>query len=97
MAAVVSGSSQPDRAPAGPQGATGEVIRQTVLQRSKYDPDERRQSLRKNRRERGVWVYIPAEEMLKANRTVFGPAPKYRVWGRRGGTVLVRLYKGGEE
>lgn len=100
MDSQLSGAQDTAGAPAGAQRPPGASIPYTVggmgLQRSKYDPDERRQSQRKQR-ERGVWVYIPAEEMLKAGRSVFEGPPKYRVWGRRGGSVLVRLYKGGDE
>ena len=57
----------------------------------RYDHAMRRQSQR-NGRERGCWVYIPAEELVKAGVSPFGPAPYYRVWGSRRGSVLVRLY-----
>lgn len=44
-------------------------------------------------RERGCWVYIPAEELLKAG--IDGPRPWYRTWGSsvRGARVTVNLYR----
>lgn len=62
------------------------------LQRSKYDPQLRRRSHR-GRRERGVWVYIAAEELVRAGVSVFDPPPDYRVWGGRRGGLFLRLYK----
>ena len=58
----------------------------------RYDAARVRQSLRRGR-ERGVWVFVPAAEMKAAGIDPHGPAPKYRTWGRRGGSVLVRLYR----
>lgn len=42
---------------------------------------------------RGCYVYIPAEELVKAGIDPQGPPPLYRTWGSRRGSVLVRLYK----
>lgn len=81
------------------RGASGAPVasspKQSVdrpLQPSRYDREERRQSIRKGR-ERGCWVYIAAEELVRAGISVFDPPPDYRVWGGRRGGVLVRLYK----
>lgn len=52
----------------------------------------RRQASR-TQRERGCWVYIPAEELQKAGIDPHGDAPYYRTWGSRRGSVLVRLYR----
>ena len=42
---------------------------------------------------RGCYIYIPADELVKAGIDPYsGELPTYRVWGRRGGSVLVRLY-----
>jgi hypothetical protein len=57
-----------------------------------YDHGERRRSLRKGR-ERGCSVYVAAEELRRAGIDPSGPPPFYRVWGSRGGSILVRLYK----
>lgn len=59
----------------------------------RYDSGERRRSVRKGR-ERGCWVYIPAEELRKAGiDPAAQPPPFYRTWGTRRGGVLVRLYR----
>lgn len=57
-----------------------------------HDPGQRRQSLRHGR-ERGCWVYVPAEELEKAGIDLGGPAPLYRTWGSRRGSILLRLYR----
>ena len=59
---------------------------------TRYDPAATRQSLRRGR-ERGVWVFIPADELRQAGIDPQADAPRYRLWGRRGGSVLVRLYR----
>lgn len=61
---------------------------------SRYDDQAPRKAQRKGR-ERGVWVFVPAAELRKAGVDPIGPPPLFRVWGRRGGSVLVRLYKAG--
>lgn len=43
-------------------------------------------------RERGCWLYIPAEELSKALGEVPEEPPAYRVWGLRGRTVMAKLY-----
>ena len=58
----------------------------------RYDAMQRRQSKRHGR-EKGCWVYIPAEELVKADVDPAGPAPFYRVWGGRRGGLTVRLYR----
>lgn len=58
----------------------------------RYDSAERRQGVRKQR-ERGISVYIPAEELVKAGIDPDGPPPRYRTWGSARGSVLVRLYR----
>lgn len=57
-----------------------------------YDRARRRRSVRRGR-ERGCWVYIPAEELAKAG--IDGDRPWYRVWGSkvRGARVTVNLYR----
>ena len=56
------------------------------------DPAMRRKAQRSGR-ERGCWVYIPAENLQAAGFDVAGPAPLYRVWGGRRGSLLVTLYR----
>ena len=57
-----------------------------------YDAAKRRRSVRRGR-ERGCWVYIPLEVLLRAG--IDGPPPFYRVWGSavRGARVTVNLYR----
>jgi len=64
----------------------------TVQANTRYDAGRRRQSIRRGR-ERGCWVYVPAEELERANIDPYGPAPLYSMWGRQRGSLLVRLYK----
>lgn len=63
-----------------------------VIRAGKYDSGARRRTVRKGR-ERGCWVYVPAEELVKAGYTPDEAPPFCRVWGTRSGGVLVRLYR----
>lgn len=58
----------------------------------RYDHAQRRLSQRHGR-ERGCWVYIPAEELAKTGVALDGPTPWYRVWGSARGGIRIRLYK----
>lgn len=58
----------------------------------RHDHAERRQSQRDGR-ERGCWVYIPLEQLVKTGVDVDGDPPRYRVWGSSRGRVVVQLYK----
>jgi hypothetical protein len=58
----------------------------------RYDSGKRRRSTRGGR-DRGVRVYIAAEELEKAGYPPDGPAPFYRVWGSSRGGLFVRLYR----
>lgn len=58
----------------------------------RYDSALRRRAQRKGR-ERGCWVFIPAEELEKAGRSPELEPPYYRTWGTKRGVVLVRIYK----
>jgi hypothetical protein len=58
----------------------------------RYDEEFRRQSVRRGA-ERGVWVFVPARELRAAGLDPHEAAPKYKVWGRPRGSVLVRLYR----
>lgn len=57
----------------------------------RHDAAARRRAVRSGR-ERGCWVYIPAEELAAAGVDPQGDAPFYRTWGRKR-TILVALYK----
>lgn len=58
----------------------------------RYDAAARRLSQRHGR-ERGAWIYIPAEELEAAGFAGEDEPPFYRVWGYRRGSVVVRLYR----
>lgn len=58
----------------------------------RQDAARRRRSKREGR-ERGCWIYIPAQELLRAGIDPTGPPPFYRTWGARRGSVLLRLYR----
>lgn len=63
---------------------------------SSRDLTAHRQSIRRQR-EKGVAVFIPASELIKAGVDPDGPPPAYRVWGARNGSIMVRLYGRGEQ
>jgi hypothetical protein len=63
---------------------------------TKYDAARRRLAQRRGR-ERGCWVYVPAEELVKAGIDPAGDPPQYRTWGTKSGGVLVRLYRSATE
>ena len=63
---------------------------------TRYDAAARRVAQRRGR-ERGCWVYVPAEELVKAGIDPAGEPPLYRTWGTRSGGVLVRLYRQAQE
>jgi hypothetical protein len=59
----------------------------------RYDAGERRRMIRRGR-ERGRWLFVPADELVAAGLDPYDSATLYyRVWGRRGGSVLVRVYR----
>lgn len=59
---------------------------------TKYDASARRRAQRRGR-ERGCWLYVPAEELEKAGYRPGDPPPFYRTWGSSRGGVFVRLYR----
>lgn len=59
---------------------------------TRYDSGARRRAVKAGR-ERGVRVFIPAEELRKAGFADDEPAPFYRTWGTPRGGVFVRLYR----
>lgn len=62
------------------------------MKNGRYDAMARRQS-RRSGRERGCWIYIPAEELERVGTDPQGPPPHYRTWGTSRGGVMVRFYK----
>jgi hypothetical protein len=58
----------------------------------RYDSALRRQSQRRGR-QKGCFLYIPADELERAGFDPEGPPPFYRVWGSSRGGLFVRLYK----
>lgn len=58
----------------------------------RHDPQERRRSKRSGK-ETGAWVYVSAHALQQAGFRSDEPAPFYRTWGSRRGSVLVRLYR----
>lgn len=58
----------------------------------RYDSGARRRAVRKGR-ERGCWVFVPAEELAKAGHDPQAEPPFYRTWGTKSGGVMVRLYR----
>jgi hypothetical protein len=58
----------------------------------KADPARRKRSQRRGRM-KGCYVYIAAENLQAAGFDPAGPAPLYRVWGGRRGSLLVTLYR----
>lgn len=65
---------------------------EVTQERTRYDESATRQSLRRGR-ERGVWVFILAAELRKSDIDPHDAAPRYRVWGRARGSIMVRLYR----
>lgn len=58
----------------------------------RYDSGARCRAQRRGR-ERGCWLYVPAEELAKAGVDPAGDPPLYRTWGSKSGGVFVRLYR----
>jgi len=59
---------------------------------SVYDSARRRRTVSRGR-ERGCWVYVPAEELAKTAWRDERPPPFYRLWARTGGrTVTVQFF-----
>jgi hypothetical protein len=57
-----------------------------------YDRAKRRRTVRRGR-EKGCWLYVPAEELEKAGYDPGGPPPFYRVWASPRGSLRARLYR----
>lgn len=59
---------------------------------TKHDTAARRRAQRRGR-ERGCWVYVPAEELAKTGFDPYGDPPFYRTWGSSRGRLVVQLYR----
>lgn len=57
----------------------------------RHDQAARRRAQRTGR-ERGCWVYIPAEQLARLGIDPAAAPPYFRTWDGRKRTVLVQLY-----
>jgi len=57
-----------------------------------YDPGLRRKAIR-SQRQKGCFVYLPADVLKAAGIDTEGPVPFYRTWAGKGGSVVLRLYR----
>lgn len=57
----------------------------------KHDSAARRRTVRRGR-ERGCWLYVPAEVMAEVGVRPTDPPPFYRTWAGHKRTVLVQFY-----
>lgn len=57
----------------------------------RYDQAKRRRGIRRGR-EKGMWIYVPAEELAGAGFNPDEPPPTYRLWHRKR-AILVQLYR----
>lgn len=53
----------------------------------------RRRKAQRQGREKGCWVYVPAESLPGNFKDSGESTPYYRVWGGPKDTVVVRLYR----
>lgn len=58
----------------------------------RHDTALRRRS-RRQQRERGCHVYIPAEDLIATGIDPNDPPPYFRTWAVGRGRVIVRLYR----
>ena len=83
-----------DFTPAGPDAADLQAdLRPSkpAVRPGRHDHAARRRAQRRGR-ERGCWVYIPAEQLALAEFPPDAPPPWYRVWGGRRGRFVVVVY-----
>ena len=66
------------------------------LKNGRHDHAARRRATR-SARQKGCYIYIPAEQLEKAGYNPDDTPPSYRVWGAPRGRVVVQLYKGDSE
>jgi hypothetical protein len=64
---------------------------QPVTPSGRYDAAARRRS-RRSGRERGCWLYVPAEVLAEAGIDPHAERPWYRVWATPRGGLFGRLY-----
>lgn len=57
-----------------------------------YDRFRRKQAVRRGR-EKGCWVFVPADELVKAGINPNDPPPLYRIWATPKGGLLGRFYR----
>jgi hypothetical protein len=57
----------------------------------RHDQGARRKSKRQGR-ERGCWIYIPAEQLARLGLDPQADPPLYRTWDGRKRTALVQFY-----
>jgi hypothetical protein len=73
-----------------------DTVREALGPSWRHDPAERRQSSRSGR-QRGCYIYIPAEALVAAGINPGDPAPFYRTAGHQRSanahTVIVSLYR----
>lgn len=69
----------------------GQDLLAQVEQSGKHDPAARRRTVRRGR-ERGCWLYVPAQVLAQIGIQPSDPPPFYRTWAGRKRTVLVQLY-----
>jgi hypothetical protein len=58
----------------------------------RYDPAARRKAKPGSRGERGIWLYIPRDELLRLGAPIDGSPVYYRVWGTERGGAFLRFY-----
>lgn len=58
----------------------------------RHDQAARRRSQR-SRREKGCWVYIPAEQLERANIDPNDDPPYFRTWNGARRSIIVNLYR----
>mgnify|MGYP001615342259 CR=1 FL=1 len=56
-----------------------------------HDHARRRKAVRRGR-ERGCWLYVPAEVLVEVGVSPNDPPPFTRTWPGRKRTILVQLY-----
>ena len=56
-----------------------------------HDHARRRKTVRRGR-ERGCWLYVPAEQLVETGFQLSEPPPYYKTWPGRKRTILVQFY-----
>lgn len=71
--------------------SAAQSVSETRRESPQYDYARRRRATRTGR-QKGCYIYVPADELVKAGIDPDGPPPEYRLWGTRGGGLMGRLY-----